>query len=85
LIHSAKLPRPLAILLGSVCPNLPYISNDWKASRTLEASEPSIVPFNLGKEDVEKDVEEQQIGQSRKWMFPCESSKFFNPIGKHVD
>jgi hypothetical protein len=85
LIHGTKLFCPPSILLGSIGPDLPYISNDGKATRTLEACKPGIVPLNLSEKDVEENIEKDEVGQSRKWVLSCESSNTFNLIGEHVD
>jgi hypothetical protein len=85
LVYRAKLLCPLPILLGRVCPDLPYISDNWEASRAIEAGKPSIIPFNLSEEDVEEDIENHKIGECGEWMFFRESSNGFNLIYKHCD
>jgi hypothetical protein len=85
LIHGTELLCPSSILLGSICPDLPYISNDWKATGTLEAGKPSIVPLNLSEKDVEENIEKDEVGQGREWVLSRESSNTFNLISEHVD
>jgi hypothetical protein len=84
LIHGTKLFCPPSILLGSICSDLPYISNDWKSTGTLEACNSSTVPLNLSEEDVEGNIEKNKVSQSREWVLSRESSDTFNLIGEHV-
>ena len=85
LIHGTKFFCPPPILLGSICSDLPYISNDWKPTGTLEACNPSIVPLNLSEKDVEENIEKDEVSQSREWVLSCERSNAFNLMGEHID